>query len=69
MRHFHFAFTVAALPFGVLVTPTPTRLIAPAGLPHRRQARLPRAPAHRYRGIGIGFMFSLPTLIRSALRS
>jgi len=43
MRHFRFALTVSALPFGVLVTPTPTRLIAPAGLPHRRQARLPRA--------------------------
>ncbi len=43
MPHFRFALTGSALPFGVLVTPTPTRLIAPAGLPHRRQARLPRA--------------------------
>ena len=43
MHHFRFALTVSALPFGVLVTPTPTRLIALAGLPHRRQARLPRA--------------------------
>lgn len=43
MRHFCFALTVTALPFGVLVTPSPTRLIALAGLLHRRQAPLPRA--------------------------
>ncbi len=43
MPHFRFALTVSGLPFGVLVTPTPTRLIALAGLPHQRQARLPRA--------------------------
>jgi len=40
MRHFRFALTVSALPFGVLVTPTPTRLIALAGLPHLSASEL-----------------------------